>query len=256
MGSKYTHYWTRKCTKSASDPATYYKLVRFMKVVVELSETPLDVEWGVNCFRINGVGDGEGDDFEWPKDVHTPLLELHEMVKRLHNPLFHVAGNKVVAAEAHMNSQEGRETWEKIFTFALHRGFTSFNQENPETVIHPKYENSCTTRAKSYDKVVCAALLYAADVYGKGFDFTSDGDSETPDELWTAGRELYEKACSHMRQQTFKRKRGNHVYLNCPYKDKEECKMLGGRWDKEAKKWYVPAGMDPQPFAKWVVRTG
>ena len=251
MSYKYTHYWTRKCTKSANDSATYYKLVRLMKVVVELSKTPLDVEWGVDGFRINGVGDDEGEHFEWRKDVRTPLLELHEMVREIHNPLFRVVGNKVVAAEAHKNSQESRETWEKIFTFALHRGFTSFNQENPETVISPKYVSLCTTGTKPYDKVVCAALLYAADVYGNGFDFTSDGDWETPDELWADGRELYEKACNHMRQQTLKRKRGNHVYLDCPFKQKEECKMLGGKWDKEAKKWYVPAGMDPEPFAKW-----
>ena len=36
------------------------------------------------------------------------------------------------------------------------------------------------------------------------------------------------------------------------FDDKEECKALGGRWDGDAKKWYVPAGKDTVPFAKWL----
>lgn len=45
---------------------------------------------------------------------------------------------------------------------------------------------------------------------------------------------------------------GEKTYLNCPYDDKDECKALGGRWDGDAKKWYVPAGKDTEPFAKWL----
>lgn len=42
------------------------------------------------------------------------------------------------------------------------------------------------------------------------------------------------------------------TYLNCPYAEKDECKSLGGRWDKDRKKWYVPEGMDVEPFQKWL----
>ena len=45
---------------------------------------------------------------------------------------------------------------------------------------------------------------------------------------------------------------GKKTYLNCPFDDKEECKSLGGRWDGDAKKWYVPAGEDTSPFSKWL----
>ena len=41
------------------------------------------------------------------------------------------------------------------------------------------------------------------------------------------------------------------VYLDCPYQDKDECKALGGRWDPDYRKWYVPAGMDLDPFRIW-----
>jgi hypothetical protein len=45
---------------------------------------------------------------------------------------------------------------------------------------------------------------------------------------------------------------GARTYLNCPYDDKDECKSLGGRWDGDMKKWYVPDGLDTAAFAKWL----
>ena len=42
------------------------------------------------------------------------------------------------------------------------------------------------------------------------------------------------------------------IYLNCPFDDKDECKSLGGRWDSEVRKWYVPAGQDTAPFSRWM----
>ena len=41
------------------------------------------------------------------------------------------------------------------------------------------------------------------------------------------------------------------IVLDVPYKEKEEAKELGARWDNDLKKWFVPAGEDPEPFAKW-----
>ena len=32
----------------------------------------------------------------------------------------------------------------------------------------------------------------------------------------------------------------DRFYLKCPYDEKDECKSLGGRWDNDARKWYVP----------------
>ena len=43
----------------------------------------------------------------------------------------------------------------------------------------------------------------------------------------------------------------SRVYLRCPFEEKDECKALGGRWDPEQKKWFVPEDTDPLPFAKW-----
>jgi DNA polymerase III epsilon subunit-like protein len=41
------------------------------------------------------------------------------------------------------------------------------------------------------------------------------------------------------------------TYLNVPFGDKEEVKKRGGRWDSEAKKWYVGEGATAADFAQW-----
>ncbi len=40
-------------------------------------------------------------------------------------------------------------------------------------------------------------------------------------------------------------------YINVPYKEKDEAKALGARWDRQQQSWYVPAGVDTAPFSKW-----
>ncbi|WP_157199584.1 DUF5710 domain-containing protein [Methylomonas koyamae] len=39
------------------------------------------------------------------------------------------------------------------------------------------------------------------------------------------------------------------TYLNVPYAQKDAAKALGARWDASNKKWYIPAGKDPEPSA-------
>lgn len=43
----------------------------------------------------------------------------------------------------------------------------------------------------------------------------------------------------------------NRFYLNCPYNDKEDCKAIEGRWDNDARKWYVPNDVDRNLFKEW-----
>ena len=43
------------------------------------------------------------------------------------------------------------------------------------------------------------------------------------------------------------------IYLNCPYKDKEDCKALGGQWDKDVRKWYIAEDIDKSLFSKWII---
>lgn len=41
-------------------------------------------------------------------------------------------------------------------------------------------------------------------------------------------------------------------YLDVPFDDKNQVKSLGGRWDPESKKWYIPQGLDMELFQQWV----
>ncbi|CAI10570.1 plasmid-specific DNA primase (plasmid) [Aromatoleum aromaticum EbN1] len=45
------------------------------------------------------------------------------------------------------------------------------------------------------------------------------------------------------------------TYLNVPYKEKDDAKALGARWDRKEQSWYVPPGADATPFAKWAQGT-
>lgn len=52
-------------------------------------------------------------------------------------------------------------------------------------------------------------------------------------------------------QERERQQAGEKQYINVPYKEKDEAKALGARWDRQQQSWYVPAGMDAAPFAKW-----
>ncbi|MCK5229472.1 MAG: hypothetical protein KAR13_04350, partial [Desulfobulbaceae bacterium] len=40
-------------------------------------------------------------------------------------------------------------------------------------------------------------------------------------------------------------------YLAVPFADIDQAKQLGALWDKPAKTWYIPEGLDGKPFARW-----
>jgi putative DNA primase/helicase len=44
----------------------------------------------------------------------------------------------------------------------------------------------------------------------------------------------------------------DRVYLQVPFKEKDEAKVLGARWDRRERSWFIPAQMDSTPFEKWL----
>ena len=42
------------------------------------------------------------------------------------------------------------------------------------------------------------------------------------------------------------------TFLAVPYKEKEQAKKLGAKWDKDNKRWYAPEGTDLTPLASWM----
>lgn len=41
-------------------------------------------------------------------------------------------------------------------------------------------------------------------------------------------------------------------YLNVTYAEKDQAKSLGARWDADGKRWYVPDGLNLEPFNRWL----
>ncbi len=41
------------------------------------------------------------------------------------------------------------------------------------------------------------------------------------------------------------------TYINVPYREKDEARSLGARWDRQKQSWYVPPGVNNDLFSKW-----
>jgi hypothetical protein len=48
----------------------------------------------------------------------------------------------------------------------------------------------------------------------------------------------------------------DRTYLAVPYDEKDDAKQLGAKWDRQAKAWYVPAGVDLEAFTPWLPARG
>jgi putative DNA primase/helicase len=49
---------------------------------------------------------------------------------------------------------------------------------------------------------------------------------------------------------------GDRTYLAVPYAEKDDAKALGAKWDRHAKAWFVPAGMELEAFQPWLPAMG
>lgn len=63
------------------------------------------------------------------------------------------------------------------------------------------------------------------------------------------GEDLQRRIAEHERGQ--QARQAERTYIDVPYQQKDEAKVLGARWDRQQQSWYVPAGAALAPFAKW-----
>jgi hypothetical protein len=102
------------------------------------------------------------------------------------------------------------------------------------------------------DKDECKSLGGKWDGDAKKWYITDDMDTK-PFEQWMGNSEDVVPVLHHPDSEPQSIPSGEKTYLNCPFEDKDECKSLGGKWDSDAKKWYVSAGEDNAPFEKWII---
>ena len=48
-------------------------------------------------------------------------------------------------------------------------------------------------------------------------------------------------------------KAAERAYLAVPFSEKDEAKAAGAKWDRKAKSWYAPEGVDGDKLAKWAI---
>lgn len=75
--------------------------------------------------------------------------------------------------------------------------------------------------------------------------FVASMGAQTPQKQRTAATAEQEQAHAMSGQAIEKQ------YIRVPFKEKDEAKQLGARWDRKGQSWYVPAGVTPALFAKW-----
>lgn len=79
----------------------------------------------------------------------------------------------------------------------------------------------------------------------------------TEDHTWQ--REALEEAAHHVTTKQHQQEAkmvptepaAEKTYISVPFKEKNEAKELGARWDGKATSWYVPQGSDLALFSKW-----
>lgn len=61
-----------------------------------------------------------------------------------------------------------------------------------------------------------------------------------------------EQTISEPQEPAMSEPRQPRTYIAVPFAEKNEAKIAGAKWDRSAKSWYIPEGVDPAGLAKWV----
>lgn len=228
-------------------------------VVVDIAST----SGGNRRYRIrtDEIAPQDGDRQEWLVYSHQGTFERH---------LAHVAPAMApdVAKALELDHQNAvptyspLETWQNLEASARQLGLVASIRLNPETDVaagHSRYlvsysrdtgePTTISTGIFPDGKAVTGVLNRRVSAF-----ITEDHDSQR-DDLQTAlthenarARPVLHGApeASAMTQ--------TRTYLAVPYREKNAAKSLGAKWDKEAKVWYAPEGVDvlASGLAKWL----
>jgi putative DNA primase/helicase len=75
--------------------------------------------------------------------------------------------------------------------------------------------------------------------------------TQTADQTVTAERGIALPASASDERSSAPVQAAERVFLAVPYAEKGEAKALGAKWDRRARSWYLPVGINPEPFARW-----
>ncbi|PCJ23262.1 MAG: hypothetical protein COA94_08440 [Rickettsiales bacterium] len=64
--------------------------------------------------------------------------------------------------------------------------------------------------------------------------------------------EILKSIFTKQKNQTSEIDNPHNIYLEVPYSQKEIAKNYGAKWDCKKKKWFIPQGINPNPFERWM----
>nr|WP_248697806.1 zincin-like metallopeptidase domain-containing protein [Pseudomonas syringae] len=83
------------------------------------------------------------------------------------------------------------------------------------------------------------------------------GQAPQQGERWMVTEDLQRIVYATPRQQEQNKEQSNtqdldRTYLNVPFKEKDQAKALGAKYDRQERSWYIPNGLDKELFSQWV----
>ena len=142
----------------------------------------------------------------------------------------------------------------------------SENRLATEDVMTPNMADVTAALIADYEKAVQMARLEEERVKSNpnstAEDITAARELRKTTELnATVNSEAFQRKVLEIEQQqgqpstheqvVGKQGQSDKTYLQVPYKEKNQAKELGAKWDRGKQSWYVPAGVDLALFAKW-----
>lgn len=220
-------------------PERQAKAQAFTSAAKEMLNVPLPSDWSGNV-QIIGVAERDGRKID-AANVGVDPEEFHLYARR-ENVEFGSDAYALVAV--HQTEDQAMQAAESLALIEAHA------HSNPlEQAARLAYVNEQRVRN---DPTSTDEAISAAKEARKNAEFlatTNDADLQkriSEEERLLAQRANDQAAPAQARQPDQAK-----TFINVPFKEKNEAKALGAKWDREAQSWYIPPGIDADPFAKW-----
>lgn len=218
------------------------KAKAFASAAKELLGVPLPADWSGNV-QIMGVAERDGRKIDAANAGVEPE-EFHLYARRAN---VEFGGDAYALVAVRQTEDQAQQTAERLALIEAHA------HSNPlEQAARLAYVNEERVRndPNSTDEAISAAK--EARKNAEFLATTNDADLQkriAEEERLLAQRANDQAAPAQARQpdQASQAK----TFINVPFKEKNDAKALGAKWDREAQSWYIPPGMDAAPFAKW-----
>lgn len=194
-------------------------------------------EWNGNVeFRANIVEEDNGERFVLPASERGVEPQFYSLYAQLND------GTHEFLAD-YDNLGEALTVKENLETAAANLEANELERAAKLARIH---EERVRRDPASTDDEISAAKEYRKDAEMNAML----NDSELQKEIAETEKK-YKDLAAEINSQPNKSAATEIAYISVPYAEKEAAKALGAKWDRKEQSWYIPPGLNPEPFAMW-----